>query len=442
MICRIKHSIKYIRTYHKQNLAVISPTDKYSGQNIVHIINIINNVRLSYAAKTQLLQTYCSIVQYDPYNKNKWTKYHVHYNVLINNPSVDPEIVILDKILLREESVSKILFEYYAEIESADKKDAEYTKRLRWINYALGLPTEYKQINTLDKKSLQKIRFKIDSTIYKMDHVKDDLLSVVYAYATNPKSAGNSIALYGKPGTGKTDLVMKMAALLDLPFIKIPVGNIKDASFLVGSPYTYVHSGPGHIVKSIIRLGFKNGIIFLDEVDKLAEGLRGDEILGTLMHLCDPTQNNSFADEYLDGIPIDMSSYLFIYSLNNMDKMNKALLSRIGQNIIEVDNYDSADKMIISQKFIIPVVLKELGLDGEKIHFDEHIISYIITDCMPFATHGIRELKGTLLKICRMVNYYNMINPDAYSYPIVLDRKMIDRILNKKRNINVSKYIL
>ena len=273
-----------------------------------------------------------------------------------------------------------------------------------------------------------------------MDHVKDDLLSAIYSCSQNENLNNNTIALYGSPGVGKTALIRNLAECVDLPFAQISVGNINDAHYLVGSSYTYQHSEPGHLVKSIIRMGYKNGIILFDEIDKLSNGPRGNEILGTLMHLCDSTQNTSFEDKYLDGIPIDFSKYIFIYSLNNMDTMNSALLSRIGQNIVKIKDYSLKDKIEIAQSHIIPGYLSIIEQD--QIYFSEEILEYIIKECIPIVSKGVRELKAQIVKIIRMVKYYNVLEVPGYEYPIILDKNIINFVLNKADTPCIKKYII
>jgi ATP-dependent Lon protease len=186
-------------------------------------------------------------------------------------------------------------------------------------------------------------------------------------------------------------------------------------------------------------MGYKNGIILLDEIDKLSNSSRGNEILGTLMHLCDPTQNSVFEDKYLDGIPIDFSNYIFVYSLNNMEIMNPALLSRIGQNIIKIGDYSLDDKIAITKLHIIPELIK-----NNEIVFNDDVIKYIIGECIPIMSKGIRELKAQVVKIVRMVKYYNALGKEGYTYPLVLDKSIISYVLNKvdKSAKNTNRYIL
>ena len=138
-----------------------------------------------------------------------------------------------------------------------------------------------------------------------------------------------------------------------------------------------------------------------------------------------------------------MSNYLFVYSLNDIDKMNKALLSRIGQNLIKITDYTLADKIIIAEQFIIPKLLNELNISTESIHFEHVMISYIITDCIPISTKGIRELKGIIYKIIRLVKYYNKINSIEFAYPLTLTKNIINTILHKNdSNLSINRYIL
>lgn len=434
------HLFPRIKSYSK-NSSIIPFVKSYANNDLNCIKKITNNKNISHILKIQLIQEYFSILDKHPDSKNRDIIWQYRSNLLTKNYKSSPDIEIVEDILKRENPIKQILLDHYDKLNNRHAGDSEYIKRSEWINYVLKLPTAYKLTNISNEKRLRQVRSKIDAEIYQMNSAKDDLLSVIYSYATNPKSSNNSIALYGSPGVGKTALVRQFATLIDLPFVQISIGNINDASYLVGHTYTYVSSEPGNIVKSIIKLGFKNGIIFLDEIDKLSDSSKGDEILGTLMHLCDFAQNNSFEDKYLDGIPIDMSGYLFVYSLNDMTKMNPALLSRIGQNIIKVPDYSLSDKITIAEKYIIPKIFLEFNINPNQIQFNSEIIAYIITDCIQISSKGIRELKAQLLKIIRMINYFHIIKPNEYIFPLFLTKSIIDRILNKSKLDVQKKYI-
>ncbi len=431
----------YNNNYNNNKGLVVLP--KQPTYDVNHIIDVINNKKLPYSLKVRIIETYCSIMDNPLYKTNSQLIYKNYYEKAINEYQTDPETKIINDILSRDEPTKTILLNYFDELKESGKKNDESKKRLDWIKHVLKLPTKHKDIGISDHEQLINIRTNIDKEIYQMNPVKDDLLSIIYNYASNPKSTHNSVALWGPPGTGKTHLLKCFAQHAKIPYVQLSIGNINDASYLIGSSYTYVHSEPGHIVKSINRMGYKNGIIFLDEIDKISNSDRGSEVLGTMMHLCDFTQNSAFEDKYLSGIPIDMSNYLFVYSLNDIDKMNKALLSRIGQNMIKVPDYTLGDKIIIGEQYIIPKLLSDLNINPELITFPNQTISYIITDCIPIASKGIRELKGILFKIIRLIKYYNKINPMEFKFPLILTNQTINTILNKSNhNLSTNKYIL
>lgn len=453
-----KPNIKYIRTKsNKNNYYIPPPTPKYDSLDYAQCIDrIVNNSNIPIRKRVELqeeYEKYWHIYEKYPHefekfkykcdttmriyptktSDNKLTSYKKKNDDKLtsyNNNDNDLEDIIKSKT---SGDIQKTLLYYNEKLPSLSKE--ERTKRSEWINYILKLPLDYKKPDT----DLVTMRLKLDSKIYKMDHAKDDLLSAIHAYNNNDKN-NNTIALFGSPGVGKTALVRHLATCVDLPFAHISVGNINDSKYLVGSSYVYQHSEPGYLVKSIIRMGFKNGIILLDEIDKISNSSGGSEILGLLMHLCDPSQNSVFEDKYLGGIPIDFSNYIFVYSLNNMDIMNPALLSRIGQNIIKIKDYSLDDKIEIVKKHVLNDIVK----DGEVVVGDD-IIKYVVGECIPFKSKGMRELKAQMTKIVRMVKYYNALGKDGYNYPVVLNEDIVKYVLDKeddKKDGKVGRYIL
>ncbi len=452
---------------------------------VTHFIDIVNDNRLSVASKMKLLQKFNSVMhnqtnQIEVINFNRTYDYYLHQdntknpmphtNIKIENgitlhssnttPNTTPNTTsntpknIEEEIKNMHEPIRSILLDYYTSIKKKGGDTDKDDKRLQWIKYVLKLPKENKIIDTKSntKEFLNTIRTRIDNDIYGLDHVKDDLLSMIHTYIVSglnqmESNTSKTIALLGSPGTGKTELVRQFAKYVDLPFVQISIGSVNDASSLIGHSYTYHGSQPGHIAKSVIDMKYKNGIIFLDEVDKLSQSHKGDEVLGVLMHLCDFTQNSTYCDTYLDGIPIDMSNYLYVYSMNSMDNISKPLLSRIGQNLIHVDDYTIIDKIKIAKNFILPKCLKEHNMDNmdnmdNNIILNDDVIKYIInTYC--FNAKGVRELQGIIRKIIRIINYKCVIESESYQFPINVNAELVDKIMNKK-NIynNIHKYIL
>lgn len=123
-----------------------------------------------------------------------------------------------------------------------------------------------------------------------------------------------------------------------------------------------------------------------------------------------------------------------------MDTMNSALLSRIGQNIVKIKDYSLKDKIEIAQSHIIPGYLSIIEQD--QIYFSEEILEYIIKECIPIVSKGVRELKAQIVKIIRMVKYYNVLEVPGYEYPIILDKNIINFVLNKADTPCIKKYII
>ena len=133
----------------------------------------------------------------------------------------------------------------------------------------------------------------------------------------NPSCQGGVIALYGPPGTGKTELIKKgIAKAMDKPFIFISLGGAQDSSYLDGHSFTYEGSIYGRIAQALIDAKCMNPIIYFDELDKVSNTDKGQEIINVLIHLTDYTQNSHFMDDYMDGIVVDLSRATFIFSFN------------------------------------------------------------------------------------------------------------------------------
>lgn len=144
----------------------------------------------------------------------------------------------------------------------------------------------------------------------------------------------------------------------------------------------------------------------------------------------------------IDGIEIDMSGYLFVFSLNDISKMNNALLSRVGQNIIEIKDYTAEDKVNIIVNYSVPKFEKQLGLNKNDIILKDDIIYHIINKYIPKNIGGMRELNGIILKIMRLIIYYRVMDPDKYEYPYNVTKECIDIIIsnNVADELNYSMY--
>lgn len=373
-------------------------------------------------------------------------------------------ISLKNKILKADINTNKkaVIYEKYLKLQEMDQNHGEYYKIKEWIDYSLKLPTENKQlnlpkINESNKKiniGLEKIQKKLDSNLYGMDNVKEEILLILNNKITNNNNIGNALALLGQPGTGKTCIIRTLAEALDIPFVQISLGGMTDSSYLDGHSYTYEGATPGIIAKALMEMQYSNGIIFFDEIDKLSESEKGKEVAWNLLHITDFTQNNNFRDKYLCDIEIDLSKIWFIYSMNDDTFMDKALKDRLP--IIKVPGYDKKDKLIIAKEYIIPKILKNIKMDKKLVFFDDKVLEYIISK-NNVNPSGVRELDKMLNRILSKINLYNnVVLKDGsignlkltyeikdFKTPLNLTNNIIDDLLKNynKKNVSLSMYI-
>ena len=222
----------------------------------------------------------------------------------------------------------------------------------------------------------------------------------------NGDITGYCFGFEGPPGVGKTSLAKKGIAqcLLDeegvaRPFAFIAMGGSTNSSTLDGHNYTYVGSTWGRIVDILMDTKIMNPIIFIDELDKVSKTENGKEIIGILTHLIDQTQNDAFHDKYFNGINLNLSRALFIFSYNDADLIDRILLDRIHR--IKFSTISVEDKLIITRNFILPEIYKKMGLEN-MIELSDELIEYIINDYT--AEPGVRKLKELMFEIIGEIN--------------------------------------
>ena len=244
----------------------------------------------------------------------------------------------------------------------------------------------------------------------------NQIIQLITQWITNPNSGGNVIGLQGPMGNGKTTLVKEgISKAVDLPFTFITLGGCSDSAFLEGHNYTYEGSTWGKVVDVLIQTECLNPIIYFDELDKVSETKRGEEIVNMLIHLTDSTQNSNFQDKYFSGINIDLSKAIFIFSYNDESKINPILLDRLLN--IRTKGFDVEDKIKISKKHLIPKIIKNLGMDDNTIDIPDSVIKYIIENYTE--EEGVRTLKKCLELIYSNLNVLILTNgTNIFSYEV------------------------
>jgi ATP-dependent Lon protease len=270
-----------------------------------------------------------------------------------------------------------------------------------------------------------------------MEKVKEQILLFITAKIMNPSMKKVNLGLVGPPGIGKTSIAKTIAEVMEWGFEQISCGGIERADFLKGHDYTYVGSQPGQIVKCIRKMGHNNGIIFLDELEK---GADNSEIKSSLLHITDPAQNSEFKDNYMGEIIIDISNIWYIASMNTAPK-DEALADRWW--LINLEGYSKNDKINIANNYIMPKLIKNIGMDENSIEIDStHVIDKY---CNP-EEKGVRSLEKILadlvnkvffLYIHRNNNVKTSFNITIDTLPIKIEANEIDTLLkNINNNIN------
>jgi ATP-dependent Lon protease len=243
--------------------------------------------------------------------------------------------------------------------------------------------------------------------------------------------------------THNTSLVKDgVAKALGRPFFFITLGGATDASYLDGHSYTYEGSTWGKIVDVLIHAKCMNPVIYFDELDKVSETPKGDEIMNMLIHLTDGSQNDRFQDKYFTGVDLDLSRCLFIFSHNNHEKVNPILRDRMYN--ISLKGFSIKEKMLIAENYLLVGALKDAGL-YEKVSISKDILQYVIEN-FTGGEAGVRELKRCIQTIVSKINllrFYNNVKQvpfaiEGFALPFILKKHHVDLFLKKKDEIDPS----
>ena len=303
-------------------------------------------------------------------------------SVIINTSEIEHKILDMYKtkndISASDLYVQSLIYQKYKKLTNISPSDTEYYKLKEWLDYAIKIPTTIKpnQIANIGN-FLSDIKKSLDKELYGMDSVKEELLMAINQRLTNPTKADTSIALVGPPGVGKTKIISALAKIMNYPWEHISMGGINDPSFLAGHSYTYEGAKPGRLAQCLFRMSCTNGILFFDEIDKIAETTNGKEVSNQLLHITDFSQNDHFCDHYLAEIPIDLSKMWFIFSLNSVHNIDPILRNRL--NFIYVDGYTNEEKITIVKEYLLPLAYDKYNLSQDKYPFSDSIIKMIVS---------------------------------------------------------------
>ena len=293
----------------------------------------------------------------------------------------------------------------------------EYYKSKTWVDTFMRLPFGNYRTLPISRESgiaechtfMKNAKETLDKAVYGLNDAKLQIMQLVGQWIANPGAVGASIAIKGPMGTGKTTLVREgISKILNREFSFITLGGATDSSFLEGHSYTYEGSTWGKIVDILLQSKCMNPVIYFDELDKISETPKGEEIAGILTHLTDSSQNSQFHDKYFSEIDFDLSKCLFIFSYNDESKINPILRDRMYR--IQTKGYDTKQKTTIARDYLLPAVRRTVDFAEGDVTIPDDVLHYIITSFTE-EEDGVRNLKRCLEVIHTKLNLYRLMEP-------------------------------
>lgn len=289
-----------------------------------------------------------------------------------------------------KEALAKVTAEF-KKLKLMSPMSAEASVVRNYIDTLLNLPWKKK---TKISKDLQAAEAILDADHYGLDKVKERIVEYLAVQQRVGKLKAPILCLVGPPGVGKTSLGQSIAKAVNRKFVRMALGGVRDEAEIRGHRRTYIGSMPGKVLQSMTKVGVKNPLFLLDEVDKMGQDMRGDPS-SALLEVLDPEQNHTFADHYVE-VDYDLSDVMFVATANSMN-IPEPLLDRM--EIIRLSGYTEDEKINIAQRYLLPKQLKAHGLKSTDISVAESVLRDIVRYYTREA--GVRRLEQEVAKICR-----------------------------------------
>jgi len=268
---------------------------------------------------------------------------------------------------------------------------SEATVVRNYIDCLVDVPWKKRSRIALDLDRAQKI---LDEDHFGLEKVKERILEYLAVQHRVKKLKGPILCLVGPPGVGKTSVAQSIARATNRKFSRMALGGVRDEAEIRGHRRTYIGSMPGKVIQNLTKIGVKNPLFLLDEIDKMAQDFRGDPA-SALLEVLDPEQNSTFSDHYLE-VEYDLSDVMFVCTANTLD-IPDALRDRM--EIIRLSGYTEDEKLNIAIQYLLPKALKDNGLKQDEVEIDHSSITDIIRRYTREA--GVRNLQREISKICR-----------------------------------------
>jgi ATP-dependent Lon protease len=298
---------------------------------------------------------------------------------------------------------------------------AEATVVRNYIETVLGLPWKKKSRISKDLAAAEKV---LDRDHYGLEKVKERIVEYLAVQQRVDKVKAPILCLVGPPGVGKTSLGQSIAKATNRKFIRMALGGVRDEAEIRGHRRTYIGSMPGKILQNMTKVGVKNPLFLLDEVDKMGQDFRGDPS-SALLEVLDPEQNHTFQDHYIE-VDFDLSDVMFVATANTLN-IPAALLDRL--EVIRLAGYTEDEKINIALRYLVPKQMKNNGIKRDELGITEDALRDIVRYYSREA--GVRALEREISKICRKV--VKSLVMKTRKNRIVVNAKNLDKFLGVRR---------
>ncbi|MCW5589561.1 MAG: endopeptidase La [Legionellales bacterium] len=330
------------------------------------------------------------------------------------------ELEILEKKIkkagMTQEALDKALAELH-KLKMMPPMSAEATVSRNFLDWIVNVPWKKRTKINNDLKKAEKV---LEADHYGLDRVKERIIEYLAVQQRVKKLRGPVLCLVGPPGVGKTSLGQSIAKATGRKYVRMSLGGVRDEAEIRGHRRTYIGSMPGKIIQRLTKVGVRNCLFLLDEIDKMAMDFRGDPA-SALLEVLDPEQNNTFNDHYLE-VDFDLSDIMFVCTANSLN-IPEALLDRM--EVIRIPGYTEDEKMNIASRHLIDKQVKANGLKKNEINITPGSVQEIIRYYTREA--GVRGLEREIAKICRKVVKQILTKP----------AKKLERITQR----NIEKYL-
>ncbi|BBS87435.1 MULTISPECIES: endopeptidase La [Aeromonas] len=296
----------------------------------------------------------------------------------------------IDEAGMPDDAREKALAEL-AKLKMMSPMSAEATVVRSYVDWMVQVPWKAR---SKVKKDLAKAQEVLDSDHYGLDKVKDRILEYLAVQARVNKLKGPILCLVGPPGVGKTSLGQSIAKATGRKYVRMALGGVRDEAEIRGHRRTYIGSMPGKLIQKMAKVGVKNPLFLLDEIDKMSSDMRGDPA-SALLEVLDPEQNSSFNDHYLE-VDYDLSDVMFVATSNSMN-IPGPLLDRM--EVIRLSGYTEDEKLNIAKQHLLAKQIQRNGLKESEITIEDSALIGVIRYYTREA--GVRSLEREISKICR-----------------------------------------